>query len=295
MHALRYCLDEAFRTLRRKPGTTLLSMLTIAVAALVLGGFLTVTVNLDRVLARWSSTAEVSVYLRDDISPDQRVALNQLLTSEPVVASRTFVSKADALGRFARDFPDLAAGLDAGAENPLPASIEVRLQPRAVEGSAAEALAQQLRRAPGVADVRYDRTWLTRLAAIVSGLRWAGWLLGAVLIVAAVLTVSTVVRLTLYTRRDEIEVMQLMGAPMGLLRGPLVTEGILHGGGGGLLALALLWMIYATVRPQLAGLLSVVGQPELVTFLPSAAAAALVAGGMVLGGLGGWLAARQVR
>ena len=74
--------------------------------------------------------------------------------------------------------PDLAAGLADLPQNPLPASIEVRLQPGRADAEALEAFARQLTQAAGVADVRFDRRWLERLGQIASGVRWAGWLLG---------------------------------------------------------------------------------------------------------------------
>jgi cell division transport system permease protein len=295
MHALQYCLNEASRSLWRQRGSSVLSMLTIAAAALVVGGFLLVTVNLDRVLARWSATAEVSIYLRDDITEGQRVDLNRVLVASDVFASRVFVSKADALARFKRDFPDLSSGLDETPDNPLPASLDVQLRPQGADSGAVEALVQQVERMPGIADVRFDRRWLARLASIILALQWTGWMLGGVLIVAAVLTVATVVRLALYARRDEIEIMQLMGAPLGLLRGPLVTEGMLHGGVGTLAALAALYGAYVAVKAQAGPVLAMVVEPEMLGFLPASTAGALLAGGMAVGCLGGWLAARHVR
>jgi len=295
MHALRYCLVEAIRSLMRAPGATALSMLTSAVATLVLGGFLLVSVNLERVFVLWSGTAEMSVYLADDITPEQRVALNQVLAASPVVASRTFVSKADALARFVRSFPDLSTGLEDGPDNPLPASIELQLRPQGDDGRSIESLTRELRQTAGVADVRYDRQWLSRLATILSGVRWAGWGLGAVLLCAAVLTVSTIVRLALHARRDEVEIMQLMGAPIGLLRGPLVVEGILHGGGGALVSLALLYALYLVARAAAGPVLATVIDPALTTFLPAGLAGGLVGGGAAVGLVGGWMAARHVR
>lgn len=295
MHWLTYCLDEAVHSLWRQKGSTLLSMLTIAAAVLVLGGFLVVTVNLDRVLSRWGAAAEFSIYLRDDITQDQRVALNRMLAESPIVASREFVSKADAMTRFKRDFPDLVAGLDGAPVNPLPSSIELRLRPQAAQPEAVEALAARLERADGVADLRFDRRWLTRLGNIVAGLRVAGWALGIVLLIAAVLTVSTVVRLALHSRRDEIEIMQLMGAPMALLRGPLVTEGILQGGAGAVLALAILYATFAAARHQVGPMLAGILDPALLGFLTPGMSALLVSGGMAVGCVGGCLAARHVR
>ncbi|MEW5981900.1 MAG: ABC transporter permease [Acidobacteriota bacterium] len=295
MHALAYCIREAVGSLWRQRGSAALSVLTIAVAMLVLGAFLLVTSNLDRLMSRWSSAAEFSVYLHDDIGQDQRIALNLMLADSPLVASREYVSKADALARFTRDFPDLAAGADALDENPLPASIEVRLRSGVASADSIEALAARVSAAPGVADVRFDRTWLERLGAIVRGTRWIGWALGAVLILAAVLTVSTIVRLSLHVRRDEVGIMQLMGAPMGLLRGPLVAEGVLHGGAGAILALALLYVGYVAARARFDPVLADIVDPALVAFLPWEFAVALVVGGMVVGCAGGMVAARFVR
>jgi cell division transport system permease protein len=295
MHWFTYCLDEAVRSLWRQRGSVAFSVLTIAAALLVLGGFLLVTVNLDRAVSKWSAAAEFSVYLRDDISQDQRLSLNTLLAGHPVVASREYVSKADAAQRFKRDFPDLAAGLGDLPQNPLPASIEVRLHPRRADAAAVEAFARELQQAPGVADVRFDRRWLERLAGIATGLRWAGWMLGGVLIAAAVLTVATVVRLALHARRDEVDIMQLMGAPISLLRGPLVFEGLLQGGFGALVALAVLYPVYLIVRQQFAAALGPALDLALVGFLPPGVSILLVLGGMAVGCAGGFVAARHVR
>jgi cell division transport system permease protein len=295
LHWFTYCLDEALGSLRRQRWSVAFSVLTIAAALLVLGGFLLVTVNLDRAVSKWSAAAEFSIYLRDDISQEQRVALNKLLADHPAVAAREYVSKADAVLRFKQDFPDLAAGLDDMPLNPLPASIEVRLRAGRADGATIEALARRLREAEGVADVRFDRRWLERLGGIVTGLQWAGWILGGVLLAAAVLTVATVVRLALHARRDEVDIMQLMGAPISLLRGPLVFEGLLQGGAGALVALAALYVVYVIVRGQFSGALGPAFDLALVGFLPPAIAALLVLGGMGVGCAGGYLAARQVR
>lgn len=295
LHAIRYCFEEALASLWRQRWSVGLSVLTIAAALLVLGLFLLVTVNLDRAVARWSAAAEFSVYLRDDIAQDQRAALNAMLQGHPAVASRDYVSKAAAARRFARDFPDLAEGLADLPQNPLPASIEVRLRAGRTDAASVDALARQLRGAAGVADVRFDRRWLERLSGIVRGLTWAGWVLGAVLLAAAILTVATVVRLALLARRDEVDIMLLMGAPIGLLRGPLVAEGLLQGGAGAIVALAALYGMYVAVRGRAAEAIGPALDPGLVGFLPGGLAVLVLVGGMAVGCAGGYVAARQVR
>ncbi len=295
MHWLTYCLDEAFASLWRQRGGTALAVATIAAAMAILGGFVLITENVGRLVARWSATAEVSIYLRDAIADEERMALNRLLAESPLVASREFVSKADAMARFRRDFPDLAGGVEGLERNPLPASIEIRLVPRTAQRSQVDDLVRQVSALGGVTDVRFDRRWLERLQSIMAAMRWAGGLLSGLLVVAAMLTVATVVRLTLHARRDEIDIMQLMGAPLGLLRGPFVTEGLLQGGFGAGLALVALYAALRMVRLRYGADLAGLVGAGVLDFLSPLWSGLLVAGGMVVGCLGGLAAARRVR
>src|SRR3989442_1067355 len=124
MRALRYAFDDAIRSLGRGRQSGLLSSLTIALALFVLGGFLLVTANLERLGAEWSSAAEMSVYLKDEVTPAERRAIESLLTSSEIVAAHEYVSKADALVRFKQTFSDLAAAVDTLGDSPLPAPYE---------------------------------------------------------------------------------------------------------------------------------------------------------------------------
>lgn len=295
MRALNYFFEEAFASLWRGRRSSLLSIVTIATALFVLGGFLVVTSNLERLLARWSATAELSVYLRDDISSDDQASLERALDGSGVVAARAYVSRLDALQRFQRDFPDLASAAAGLEDNPFPASFDVRLRPEAAQGGAVDRLARELQRASGVADVRYDRRWIERLLTAVVVIRGAGLALAGILALAAALTVANVVRLALYARRDEIHIMQLVGAPLAYIRGPFVLEGVIQGTAGAVLALVLLWIGFAIADarygPLLAGAFDLAG----IGFLPFRLSAGLVAGGMALGCMGGLAAARGTR
>ena len=179
------------------------------------------------------------MYLADAVTPAQRTAIEKTLASATAVASHRYLSKADALARFKKTFADLSATLDGVGDNPLPASYEVRLS--GGPGTGVDLLLAELRQLPGVADVRYDREWLQRLSSAISMLRGVGLALGTLLTIAAALTVANVVRLGLYARRDELDIMQLVGAPQVFIRGPFVMEGTLQGGIGALLALAGAW------------------------------------------------------
>ena len=296
MRALKYFLNEAAESLLRSWRSAVLAILTIAAGLFVLGFFLVVNTNLQRVVGRWSESAEMSVYLKDDATREQVQALEALIEQSGLSDQRQYLSKADALTRFREDFPDLAGATERLERNPLPASVEIRLGARA---RTAATVSRRARRAlgsePGVADVRYDRRWLSRLGSAVRFVRTIGLVIVALLAVAAAMTVANVVRLAAYARRDEIEIMQLVGAPFAFIRGPFVAEGILQGGLGALVAIVLLWAIFLAGRAwygQLA--LEGLGLTTL-TFLPFGVLLTLVAGGMLLGCVGGLIVARTVR
>jgi cell division transport system permease protein len=292
MRALRYFIQEAFVSLRRSGLSGLLAVLTIALALFVFGAFVLVTSSLDRLMAGWNTVSELSVYLRDDITDDQRAAVDASLAASALVESRQSVSKAEAIRRFTRDFPDLAGVAGSLDANPFPASFDVRLRPRAVSTTDLARFARTLAQAEGVADVRYDRQWLERLAQLVGAVRWAGLVLATALAIAAAFTVAAVVRLAMDGRRDEVEIMELVGAPMSAIRGPFIVEGVLQGGFGGVLAIFVLRGVYAIVAARLGPAAAALG-PDVVQFLSLGWSAAIVAGGMVVGCFGGLVAARD--
>ena len=291
MRALRYAFQEAIASLWRGRRSGLLSTATIALALFVLGAFLAVTSNLERLGTEWSSAAEMSVYLSDRVTATERSAIETVLAPGGVVAAREYVSKSDALVRFKRTFSDLASAVDGLSDNPLPASYEVKLRTGPGVEASVDTLGATLRQTAGVADVRYDRQWLTRLLSVVTIIGGIGLLLGTVLAMAAALTVANVVRLALYTRRDELDIMQLVGAPQAYIRGPFVMEGVLQGGLGALVALAALGAAFVVVRAwYLAPMASAINL-TVVRFLPPELCVFLVAGGMAVGCLGGLVAA----
>jgi cell division transport system permease protein len=171
----------------------------------------------------------------------------------------------------------------------LPASYDVRLEPTAA--ATVDELARSLRTTAGVEDVRYDRQWLDRLASAVTIVRGVGFVLGAVLTVAAALTVANVVRLALHARRDELEIMQLVGAPRSYIRGPFVAEGLLQGGVGAAIALAALAALFLAVRGRYLTPLAQTMNLSSVGFLSPELCLLLLVGGMAVGCLGGMVAA----
>ena len=296
MRALQYFLAEAAASLWRGRASAILAVLTIAAGLFVLGFFLIVNANVQRVASRWGEAAELSVFLKDDATPQHVKMVDDLIAGSGLAAERQYVSKADALTRFRQEFPDLAPATARLERNPFPASYEVRLRSEAQQaGEAVDALAATLTGVAGVAEVRYDRRWLSRLAAAMRVVGGVGALIVAMLALAAALTVANVVRLTAYARRDEIEIMQLVGAPLAYVRGPFVTEGVLQGGVGALVAIVALGLVFAAARARYGAMAAEALGLGSITFLPAELCLLLIVGGMLLGCLGGLAVAYRVR
>ena len=292
MRSFEYSFRQGGASLWRSRGSSAFAVLAIALALIVLGALLIVTWNAEQLIARWAAAAEFSVYLRKDATSEQRGAIEMAIDQIGLAAGREFVSKAEALTRFRREFAELAELTNGFDENPFPASIEVRVRPGADHDNA-EGVVKRLLAMPGVADARYDRDWLARLGAGLGTVRAAGFALALLMALAAAVTVATVVRLGLRARRDELEIMELVGAPLVFIRGPFVAEGFLQGGIGALLAIALLGVGFLVIMAWWGPNLNSLLDGQSVQFLPIRLCFYLILGGMAVGSVGGLVAARD--
>jgi len=296
MRAFKYFVTEAAASLWRGRRSAILAILTIGAGLFVLGFFLIVNTNVRRLTERWGESAEFAVYLRDEITPAQLEVVQSLIDKSGLSAGRQYVSKQQAAERFGKDFPDLGATAGKLSRNPFPASVDVRLRPevRTAE-EAVDTLAKTLSSQPGVTDVRYDRRWLTRLNGVITFVRSIGVIIVALLALASALTVANVVRLAAHARRDEIEIMQLVGAPLAYVRGPLVLEGVMQGGAGAIVAIVALGVLFAVARARYGAAVAEAVGLGAITFLPVELWIILLLGGMLLGSVGGLIVARGVR
>jgi len=280
LRAFYYFVSEALTSLWRSRLVNAVSVGTIAVSLFVLGAFLTVASALSGLVTRWTETVQVIVYL-EDATPDRvRESLANRLREDPAVASLQFVSREEALARFRGMFRDLSSLPEDLGENPFPASLEVSLRPQRQSAAEVERLAKAFTGVPGVREIQYDLLWIERLSTGVRLVRVVGAFLGGILVLAAVFTISNVIRLTIYAREDELDIMRLVGATRAYVKGPFVAEGVIQGGLGGLAASLLLWTALAWLSRdlQVSDLL-----PHATLSLSPSLAVLLVAGGMLVG------------
>src|SRR5688500_11114015 len=151
MSSFKYFLNQTSARLLRGWRSAILAVLTIAAGMFELGFFLILNTNVQHLVNRWTQAAELSVYLKDDATPQQLQVIDDLVEKSGLAARREFVSKQDAAKRFGEDFPDLATAARGLNRNPFPASFEVRLAEPASDatGPALDGLATALASAPG--------------------------------------------------------------------------------------------------------------------------------------------------
>ncbi len=284
LRALAYFFEEALSSFWRSRLINALSVGTIAVSLFVLGAFLTVASNLSDVVSRWTQKVQVTFYLQDALEDRIRESLVNRLKDDPAVESLATVSRQEALERFRSLFKDLRSLPEDLGENPFPASIEVTLRAGHQSPEEVRRLVGAYEKAPGVEEAQYDLLWIQRLSTAVRLVRGVGAFLGGILVLAGVFTISNVIRLTVYARQDELDIMRLVGATQAYVKGPFVVEGMIQGGLGGLLSVGLLWLVFRVVARDALAASDLLGRA--VVFLPADLCLAIVLGGTAVGVVG---------
>lgn len=282
---LVYLVSAAVRGLRASPVTTAVAVATLAIALVLVGAFLLVTTNMRVLLERVGRNLPMTVYLEADLSPEAARELARSVADVEGVEAVEIVTKAEALRRF-RERAGGAGLLEGLEENPLPASLEVHLRAERRSPEGFRQLAQALRGQRGIERLGSGQEWIEGYARARSLVRALGVGLGGVLALATLLIVANTIRLTLHARRDELEILALVGASRTYLRIPFLIEGILQGAGGGALAVALLFLLFRLAVPQLGDELELfLGWSEPL-FLSAREIGILLAGGASLGLVG---------
>lgn len=289
----RYCLDEATTSIRRRWRVALLSTMLLAATVFVVGAALGASAALRDLTARMTQAAELSVYLARDASEAERAAVAQAVRSDRTVAAADVLDEAQATARVTADFPDLADVITALPERPFGAVVEARLAAGA-EQPQVDALVARLRALPGVDDVSYDRDVLQRVLVTVSTVQRAVTALALLLAIAAFAAVAAVLRLGYYARRDEIDVLSLIGAPTRAVSGPFVAEGMLQAMAGTVLGLAVLrgatWLLWQGPAASWARALDLADAP----FLSGHHLLTLSVVTVLAGAIAGWIGSRDI-
>ncbi len=289
MHAARYLLGSAFTGLWRNRTMTGGAIVTTAVMLITLAGFLAINDTLNQMVTELGRKSNLIAYVRDDARPTQVTAIIEDLGSRPGVREVEFVSKDDALAIFESRFVDQRDILDVLQSNPLPASVELRLNDPAVVPGLAEELQAMTTVFDDVVvplDVVEEVIGISNLARVV----------GTVIIIAltgvTLFVIVNTIRIAVFARRQEIEIMKLVGATDWFVRGPFVAEGTVIGiVGAGIAAIALI-ILYAQAAPAITELVSFLPVSTDATFVRNLAVFTVLVG-LVVGSLGSYFSVRR--
>jgi cell division transport system permease protein len=293
LRALAYFFEEALTSLWRSRLINALSVGTMAVSLFVLGAFLTVASNLNEVVARWTRKVQVTFYLEDGVEDRIRGMLVDRLKDHPVVDSVELVTREQALERFRALFHDLRSLPEDLGANPFPAAVEVTLKADRQSPEEVQRFVRDFEQAPGVEEAQYDLLWIERLSTGVRLVRGLGALLGGILVLAGVFTISNVIRLTVYARQDELDIMRLVGATRAYVTGPFVVEGMLQGALGGVLSVGMLWIAFRMLARDAIAASDLLGRA--VVFLSPELCVLIVLGGMAVGVVGSLISLGRTR
>ena len=290
-----FIFNEAMRDLRRAGRVGVSAILLIALSLTALGGFWLLSLNLGRAIDQWGDRVRVIVFLKDEPPAGKLDELMQRIEGVGGIQRLRYVSKAEALRALKRSLGSQADVADQLPRNPLPASVEVTPDAAIATAEGTRALVGRLSALSEVDEVQGGSQWVEGLEQFRRLFQGVGLVVGAVLAVAAILTVTTATTLVLHLRRDEMEIMRLVGATENVIRWPRLLQGMAQGLVAAIVALAALEIAYALAVPRLEPLLPVTIGLDRVFFLSPWHALALIGTGAMLGAVGGLLARGRVQ
>ena len=285
-----FLVSEALRDLRRAGRVGLAAILLITLSLGALGCFWLLSLNLGRAVTQWRERLRVVAYLREEPKPAAVEDLVARVHALGGIQRVRYVSRAEALALLKRSLGPQAGVVEQLPRNPLPASLELTPDEETATPEGTRALVQRLSALPEVEEVQGGAEWVESLAQWQRLFQLTGLGVGAVLALAAILTVTTATTLVLHVRRDEMEIMRLVGATETVIRLPLLLQGMAQGLLGAVVALAALEGAYILLAPRLEPLLTLTLGLGRAVFLSTPQVALLLAGGAMLGALGGLLA-----
>jgi len=283
-------VGRGLRGVRQNPLIQLVAIGTIALTLLLVGTVELTAANVAHLARGWAGDVQMTVFLDDGTKSERAQKIAGALGKLPGVTSVRFVEPHEAYQRLQRSLGSRADLLDGVEDGFLPASIEVALKPGVADVIRAHPAFERLRHAPGVEDVELVGDWVQRLRAVESLLHELGIGVGLLVLFACLYVVGSTIRLGVFARRDEIEILKLVGATGGFVKAPFLVEGLLQGLCGTLLASGLLYGLFRLARPRIEATLGGMLAAGPLTFFRPTELAIAVALGALLGLTGSALA-----
>jgi len=286
MGRIHYFVERAFINIRQNLLVTLLTIGTITLAFLILSLALLIYVNLERVTESWSDRVQVTAYFSEDLSPGDLATLKAKITAVEGTSDVQYISKDEALKRFYGRLKGQEALLEGVSPEILPSSLEIHLKKNSRDSTSVSRYVERLKKIPMITEVQYGEEWVKRFSHFMNLIRFAGVLVAGFIVLAVVFIVANTIKLTIYARKDELDLMGLVGATRLFIKVPYLIEGVVQGGIGAILAILVLLGVYLAFLNNADFFFSFNTMEAGLLFLPVTYLVALVFGGAALGFLG---------
>jgi cell division transport system permease protein len=269
----------------------LITIITISLSILIVSAFVLFFINTNEFMNIWKKGIRVMAYLKADVIPSEVSGLKQRIQNMDGVQSVQFVSKQDALSKLSTQMKRQASIFENLSHNPLPDAFEIRMQTPQNNWEHIESTAIALEAIGQIDEVEYGQAWLGRFSNIINLFRLVGYTLGCIFFMATVFIVANTIRLVIYSRSDEVEIMRLVGAADHFIKIPFYIQGIVQGALGGFLGLGVLFIAFQLLNTSV--------QTEYFSeffqmrFLSPMMLAAIVGASMLMGWLGCYLSLKQ--
>ena len=223
---------------------------TMVVSLLIVGLFLLLFVNLDTWMQGWRHSLSMSIYLHNGITEDGRNSIAAFVSKLPGAEIRRYVSREQAL-RDLKDALGSKAGLLNGlSDSPLPASFEVVFKEIDGQKTDPKEVKERLEKLKGVEEVQYSEEWLHRFEDLMGMIRLVGFVVGGLICIGVLFIVTNTIKLTIYSRKEEIEILKLVGATDWFVKIPFLLEGVAQGILSGVMALVVLFLGYTVLSSK---------------------------------------------
>lgn len=287
-------LKRGLSPLRQHPWLALMGVTSVAVALTLIALFVLISHNVQSAVRDWSRDFQIIIYLdpppNETLARQWQIALGSIAETEEV----TYVSSTEALRRFRARLGKDASLIDGIGSDVLPASFALKLRPEFRQRDAVKLLVARIAQKNEWRDVHYGSEWIERFDAVRRLMRMSGIIFGFFLFVSAFLIVANTIRLILFTRKTEIEILRLLGATPLYIGLPFLLEGGILGIIGSMVALLSVYLFYQfTLQQGLISLLQLLGV-ERVAFLPPLWQFGLIIGGAALGFFASLVAMRRL-
>lgn len=248
---MRYTVRAAFQNFYHERWINLLSILSMATGLIIIAVALITLYNIDLFSKKLPERFSLVAYLKDDLSVVDKDNIISAIKRNDIVKGVRYISKDDALRELRASLKEADYVLEGLKDNPLPASIEVRLKKEAVSPETVNRFVSSLKKINGIEDIQYGEKFLISLKSIKSGLEIMGLIVASVMTAASVFISYSTVKILFYRRREEIETLKLLGAKAGFIRTPFLIEGGIIGFAGGLVSMLFILIFYYAIYVRL--------------------------------------------